>query len=70
MFMRVNVSERNVMHFTSFSSLLIFIHSESYVIMKYNFVGYISISTLYKYFIRCFNFILRRLSYVYLLNAI
>ena len=42
--MCVNASERNVMHLTSFLSLLIFIHFGSYFIMKHHFVGYISIS--------------------------
>ena len=44
MLMCVNASVRNVMHLTSFLSPLIFIHSGSYIITKYHFVGYISIS--------------------------
>ena len=44
MLMCVSASERNVMHLTSFLGPLIFIHSGSYIIRKYHFVGYISIS--------------------------
>ena len=42
--MSVKTSERYVIHLTSFLRLLTFIQFESYCIMKYHFVGYISIS--------------------------